>query len=119
MAFEAKFEAFLQENDFEKALETAQKMGELAAEHQEYKKEACVKLLACNVFFAQGDYDAALALAREAQVELHDLEAFKDEANALHIIAELCVGARDHEAALRAAEKSLRLTKDYGTVEDE
>ena len=58
-----------------------------------------------NVHFAEGDMDEAVAVAREAQALLNDIGAFKEEAHALRVVAEVHAANKDFDAALHASVK--------------
>jgi len=116
VAMEVVFEVHMQNREFEEALGVADKLVALAEKEGQSKKEASAKLLSSNAYFAQGEYDMAVSLAREAQASLHDLGAIKEEAQALRVCAEINVASRDLEAALRAAERCCRLMKESKNV---
>eukprot|EP00913_Durusdinium_trenchii_P001028 g946.t1 len=57
------------------------------------------------------DFTQCILVAREAQVLLHDLSAFIDEAAAVRMVAEAYLANGELPQAVKAAERSLRLLK--------
>lgn len=111
VAQETVYEAFLQQGDQEEAMKVAQELVNLCNDRSDGKREAIARLMVANVHYNLKDFTQCILVAREAQVLLHDLGAFVDEAAAVRMVAEAYLANGELPPAVKAAERSLRLLK--------
>lgn len=111
VAQETVYEAFLQQGDQEEAMRVAQELVTLCNDKHDGKREAIARLMVANIHYNMKDFTQCILVAREAQVLLHDLSAFIDEAAAVRMVAEAYLANGELPQAVKAAERSLRLLK--------
>mmetsp|Transcript_96511 Transcript_96511/g.282079 ORF Transcript_96511/g.282079 Transcript_96511/m.282079 type:complete len:847 (-) Transcript_96511:115-2655(-) len=119
LALEGLYEVHLQNGDHRSALAVADQIQTLAEDAGDRKKEAVARLLKTNTYMQQPDFVEAIVQAREAQAIFYDLDAMKESAEALRIIAEVHTANRDYEAGLRSAERAKRTLMEAGDDEGE
>ncbi|CAK9008202.1 unnamed protein product [Durusdinium trenchii] len=95
----------------DQAMRVAQELVTLCNDKHDGKREAIARLMVANIHYNMKDFTQCILVAREAQVLLHDLSAFIDEAAAVRMVAEAYLANGELPQAVKAAERSLRLLK--------